>query len=160
MADGSLDYPDDVLATLDYAVVSVHQQFTLSKTKQTERIVRAVQNPYASILAHMTGRLLLRRPSYDVDVEAILQACADTGTLVEINANPRRLDLDWRHVIRARELGCRFAVNPDAHHPSGYHDLRYGVLMARKAGLTASEVVSSAPTAKAFLALLKPKPAR
>ena len=158
MADGSLDYPDDVLATLDYAVVSVHQQFTLSKIKQTERIVRAVRNPYASILAHMTGRLLLRRPSYDVDVEVVLQACAETGTLVEINANPRRLDLDWRDVIRARELGCRFAIDPDAHHPNGYHDLRYGVLMARKAGLTVSEVVNTAPTAEAFLARLKPKP--
>ena len=158
MADGSLDYPDDVLATLDYAVVSVHQQFTLSKTKQTERIVRAVQNPYASILAHMTGRLLLRRPSYELEVETVLQACAETGTVVEINANPRRLDLDWRDVSRARAFGCRFAIDPDAHHPSGYHDLRYGVLMARKAGLSVSEVVNTAPTAEAFLACLKPKP--
>ena len=158
MADGSLDYPDDVLSTLDYAVVSVHQQFTLPRTKQTERLVRAVHSPYASILAHMTGRLLLRRPSYEVDVDAVLQACTDTGTVVEINANPRRLDLDWRDVIRARELGCRFAVNPDAHHPSGYHDLRYGVLMARKAGLQAAEIVNTAPTAEAFLAFLKPKP--
>ncbi len=158
MADGSLDYPDEVLATLDYAVVSVHQQFTLSKTKQTERIVRALQNPYAGILAHMTGRLLLRRPSYELEVETVLQACAETGTVVEINANPRRLDLDWREVARARDLGCRFAVNPDAHHPSGYHDLRYGVLMARKAGLSAAEVVNTAPTAAAFLERLKRKP--
>ncbi len=158
MADGSLDYPDNVLATLDYAVVSVHQQFTLSKTKQTERIVRAVQSPYADILAHMTGRLLLRRPSYDLEAETVLQACAETGTVVEINANPRRLDLDWREVARARDLGCRFAIDPDAHHPSGYHDLRYGVLMARKAGLSAAEVVNTAPTAEAFLDRLKPKP--
>lgn len=158
MPGGSLDYPDEVLAGLDYAVVSVHQHFTLDRARQTERIVRAVQNPYAGILAHMTGRLLLRRPGYEVDVEAVLRACADTGTVLEVNANPYRLDLDWRDVIRARELGCRFAVNPDAHHPDGYHDVRYGVLMARKAGLRASDIVNTAATAEAFLASLKTKP--
>ena len=158
MPGGTLDYPDEVLATLDYAVVSVHQHFTLDKAKQTERVIRAVQNPYANILAHMTGRLLLRRPSYELDVEAVLQACAETGTVVELNANPYRLDLDWREVIRARELGCRFAINPDAHHPDGYRDLRYGVMMARKAGLTAADVVNTAPTAEAFLARLAAKP--
>lgn len=160
MTDGTLDFPDELLATLDYAVVSVHQHFTLELAKQTERIVRAVHNPYADILAHMTGRLLLRRPGYEVDIEEVLQACAETGTLVEINANPRRLDLDWRHVLRARELGCRFAINPDAHHPDGYDDVRYGVLMARKAGLSAAEVANTTPTAEAFLAQLKVKPAR
>ncbi len=158
MPDGTLDYPDEVLATLDYAVVSVHQHFTLEQTKQTERIVRAVHNPYANILAHMTGRLLLRRPSYDVDIEAVLQACAETGTVVELNASPYRLDLDWRKVSRAHELGCRFSVDPDAHHPDGYRDVRYGVQMARKAGLTASDVVNTAPTAEAFLARLKAPP--
>ena len=158
MPGGTLDYPDEVLETLDYAVVSVHQHFTLDKAKQTERVVRAVQNPYAKILAHMTGRLLLRRPSYELDVEAVLRACAETGTVVELNANPYRLDLDWRQVIRARDLGCRFSIDPDAHHPDGYHDLRYGVMMARKAGLTAAEVVNTAPTAAAFLARLAAKP--
>ncbi len=158
MPDGTLDYPDEVLATLDYAVVSVHQHFTLAKTKQTERIVRAVQNPYANILAHMTGRLLLRRPSYEVDVEAVLRACAKSDTVVEINASPYRLDLDWRMVIRARELGCRFSVDPDAHHPDGYKDVRYGVMMARKAGLTAADVVTTAPTAEAFLECLRTPP--
>ncbi len=158
MPDGTLDYPDEVLATLDYAVVSVHQHFTLGKAKQTERIVRAVQNPYAHILAHMTGRLLLHRPSYEVDVEAVLRACAETGTFVELNASPYRLDLDWRLVIRARELGCRFSIDPDAHHPDGYKDLRYGVMMARKAGLTALDVVNTAPTAEAFLTRLAAQP--
>lgn len=158
MPGGALDYPDEVLATLDYAVVSVHQHFTLDKAKQTERIVRAVQNPYANILAHMTGRLLLRRPSYEVDVKAVLRACAASGTVVEINASPYRLDLDWRMVIRARELGCRFSIDPDAHHPDGYKDVRYGVMMARKAGLTASDVVTTAPTAETFLKRLKTPP--
>jgi DNA polymerase (family X) len=86
----------------------------------------------------------------------VLEACAATATVVEINANPRRLDLDWREVRRACELGCRFAINPDAHHPDGYYDVRYGVSMARKAGLNAEQVVNTAPTAAAFLAQLKP----
>lgn len=160
MPDGTLDFPDEVLATLDYAVVSVHQHFTLDRTKQTERIIRAVHNPYADILAHMTGRLLLRRPGYEVDIGEVLQACAETGTIVEINANPRRLDLDWRDVSLAKELGCHFAINPDAHHPDGYDDVRYGVLMARKAGLSAHDVVNTAPSAETFLASLKAKAAR
>lgn len=156
LPDGSLDYPDEVLAGLDYTVVSVHQQFTLDSAKQTERLIRAVQHPHASILGHLTGRLLLRRPSYEVDVEAVLEACAAAGTVVEINANPRRLDLDWRWVVRAKALGCRFSVDPDAHHTDGYHDVRYGVLMARKAGLGAHDVINTAEDAEAFLAQLKP----
>ncbi len=160
MPDGTLDYPDEVLATLDYAVVSVHQHFTLAKAKQTERVVRAVRNPYASILAHPTGRLLLQRPGYDIDLEAVIQACAETGTVVELNASPYRLDLDWRVAKRAQGLGCRFSIDPDAHHPDGYDDVRYGVQMARKAGLQAADVVNTAPTAAAFLALLKPAPGR
>lgn len=160
MPDGGLDYPDEVLATLDYAVVSVHQHFTLAKAKQTERVVRAVQNPYASILAHPTGRLLLQRPGYEIDLEAVIQACADTGTVVELNASPYRLDLDWRVARRALELGCRFSIDPDAHHPDGYDDVRYGVLMARKAGLRAADVVNTEPTAAAFSARLKSAPGR
>ena len=158
LSDGSLDYPDEVLALLDYAVVSVHQNFTLSEAEQTARIVRAVGSPFASILAHPTGRLLLRRPSYAVDLEAVLSACAEAGTVVEINANTRRLDLDWRWVVQAKELGCTFSIDPDAHHPDGYHDVRYGVLMARKAGLTPEDVVNTAPTASAFLERLKARP--
>ena len=160
LPDGTLDYPDEVLATLDYAVVSVHQHFTLAEAKQTERVVRAVQNPYASILAHPTGRLLLQRPGYDIDLGAVIQACAETGTVVELNASPYRLDLDWRVARRAQGLGCRFSIDPDAHHPDGYDDVRYGVLMARKAGLRAADVVNTAPSAAAFLARLKPAPGR
>lgn len=155
LPDGSLDYPDEVLASLDYTVVSVHQNFTLSQKDQTERIVRAVQNPYASILGHATGRLLLRRPSYAVDQLAIIDACAETGTTIEINASPYRLDMDWRMVIKAKERGCSFSINPDAHHVNGFDDVYYGVLMARKAGLTAKDVVNTAPTASSFLTRLK-----
>ena len=158
MPDGKLDYPDEVLATLDYTVISVHQNFTLSEAKQTERIVNAVHNPYATILAHPTGRLLLRRPGYAVDLQEVIRACAETGTVVEINANTRRLDLDWRWVIKAKALGCTFSIDPDAHHTSGYDDVRYGVMMARKAGLAVDDVVNTAPTAEDFLARLKPRP--
>lgn len=155
MPDGSLDYPDEVLAELDYTVVSVHQQFTLGLEEQTERLVRAVRHPHATILGHPTGRLLLRRPGYEVDLERVLVACAEAGTVVEINANPWRLDLDWRWVRRGKQLGCRFSINPDAHHTDGYDDVRYGVIMARKAGLTAADVVNTAPTGAEFLARLK-----
>jgi DNA polymerase (family X) len=155
LSDGGLDYPDEVLATLDYTVVSVHQNFTLSEADQTKRIIRAVQNPYTKILGHATGRLLLRRPSYAVDVQAVIEACAEAKTVVEINASPYRLDLDWRWVIKAKELGCKFSINPDAHATAGFDDVRYGVMMARKAGLTPDDVVNTAATASEFLSRLK-----
>ena len=155
LTDGSLDYPDKVLATLDYTVVSVHQNFTLSERDQTERIVKAVQNPHASILGHLTGRLVLRRPGYALDQAAVIEACAETGTVVEINASPHRLDMDWRWVIRAKERGCTFSINPDAHHTNGFDDVYYGVLGARKAGLTAADVVNTASSGAAFLKKLK-----
>lgn len=155
LSDGELDYPEEVLATLDYTVVSVHQNFTLSRAKQTERIVRAVENPHTKILGHLTGRILLRRPSYEVDQLAIIEACAATGTILEINASPYRLDMDWRMVIEAKKRGCRFSVNPDAHHRDGFADIYYGAVIARKAGLTPDDVVNTAPDAHSFLAQLK-----
>ena len=155
LPDGTLDYPDEIMATLDYAVVSVHQNFTLSEKAQTERIVRAVHNPYAKILGHLTGRLVLRRPGYAVDQNAVIEACAETGTIIEINANPHRLDMDWRWVIKAKERGCKFSINPDAHHTDGFDDVYYGVLMARKAGLSKEDVVNTAATGGGFLERLK-----
>lgn len=157
LSDGSLDYPDDVLDILDYTVVSVHQNFTLSEADQTERIVKAVQNPHASILGHLTGRLVLSRPGYALDHEAVIKACAEAGTVIEINANPHRLDMDWRWVVKAKERGCTFSIDPDAHHTSGFDDVYYGVLMARKAGLIPADVVNTAPTGAAFLKRLKPR---
>ena len=158
MTDGSLDYPDEVLASLDYTVVSVHQNFTLSKVKQTERIIKAISNPYASILGHLSGRLLLRRPPYELDQDAIIEACAQTGTVIEINAHPARLDMDWRYVIKAKEKGCKFSINPDAHETSGFDVLKYGLMMARKAGLSSDDIVNTAPSAQEFLARLKQFP--
>lgn len=158
LGDGTLDYPDELLARLDYTVVSVHQNFTLSSAKQTARVIQAISSPYASILAHPTGRLLLRRPGYAIDLAAVVQACADTGTILEINANPWRLDIDWRWARKARQLGCSFAVNTDAHSFSGFDDLKFGVMMARKAGLERGQVVVTEPTGAGFLARLKPRP--
>ena len=135
--------------------MSVHQNFTLSEKAQTERIIKAVHNRHAKILGHLTGRLILRRPGYAVDQLAVIEACAETGTVIEINASPYRLDMDWRLVIKAKERGCRFSINPDAHHRNGFDDVYYGVLMARKAGLVKRDVVNTAPTAAAFLAQLK-----
>lgn len=155
MSDGGLDYDDSLLARLDYTVVSVHQNFTLSEREQTERIVRAVHNPFATILAHPTGRLLLRRPAYSLNLEAVIAACAETDTVIEINANPYRLDLDWRWVIEAKAAGCRFSINPDAHQPGGLDLVPFGVKMARKAGLTPRDVVNTAPGSVEFLAQLK-----
>lgn len=141
LEDGSLDYPDDVLAELDYVVASVHSYFQLDAARQTERLVRAVSHPLVTILGHPTGRLLLRRKSYAVDLDAVLEAASGAGTVVEINANAYRLDLDWRDVLRWRDR-LRFAINTDAHVLAGLNDVRYGVMVARKAGLTPAHVVN------------------
>ena len=142
LADGSLDYPDDVLLELDYVVASVHSLFNLSKEAQTERLIRAVSHPLVTILGHATGRLLLRRPSYDVDLDAVMAAAAVHNTAIEINANPWRLDVDWRTALEWRDR-VRFAINTDAHVVSGLDDLKYGVMAARKAGLTPSQVINT-----------------
>lgn len=135
LPDGSLDYPDAVLASFDFVVASVHSRFKLDRDTQTERIVRAVANPFTTILGHMTGRQLLRRPGYDVEIEKILAACAEHGVAVEINANPWRLDLDWRWHRKALELGCMMSINPDAHSTDEIELTHWGVEMARKGGV-------------------------
>ena len=141
LADGSLDYPDEVLKELDYVVASVHSLFNLSREAQTERLVRAVSHPLVTILGHATGRLLLRRPSYDVDIDAVMAAAAAHNTAIEINANPWRLDVDWRTALEWRDR-VTFSINTDAHVVSGLDDLKYGVRMAQKAGLTPALVVN------------------
>lgn len=158
LTDGSLDYPDEDLAELDYVVVSVHSAFTLDRNAQTERLIRAVSHPLVTILGHPTGRLLLRRPSYALDLDRVLEACAQAGTVVEINANPYRLDLDWRDALRWRDQ-LSFAINTDAHVPAGLCDARYGVMVARKAGLTPAQVVNTLGQ-EAFLAFVKAQRAR
>lgn len=141
LPDGSLDYPDELLAELDYVVASVHSGFGLSEADQTARLVRAASHPLVNILGHPTGRLLLRRGSYALDIDAVLEACADSGTAAEINANPWRLDVRWQDALRWRGR-VKFSINTDAHSVAGLRDLRYGVLVARKAGLTPEDVVN------------------
>ena len=159
LADGSLDYPDEVLVKFDFVVASVHGQFKLDREQQTARILRAVQNPFTTILGHMTGRQLLRRPGYDVDIERILQACAADAVAVEINANPWRLDLDWRWHPRALELGCMMSINPDAHSTDEIDLTHWGVEMARKGGVPPERVLNCL-TLPAFKAHLAAKSAR
>jgi histidinol phosphatase-like PHP family hydrolase len=149
LPDGSLDYPDDVLERFDLVVASVHSRFKLDRNTQTERILRAVATPYTTILGHMTGRQLLRRPGYEVDIERILKACAEYGVAVEINGNPWRLDLDWRWHRRALELGCIMSINPDAHSTDEIDLTHRGVEMARKLSSAKSRAAcSSAVTAR------------
>jgi DNA polymerase (family X) len=142
LADGRLDFDDALLATFDYVVASVHSRFSMDREEQTARIIRAVSNPYVTILGHMTGRLLLSREGYPVDVEAVLRACAEHGVAVEINANPHRLDLDWRWHRRALELGCMLSINPDAHSTGELELVKWGVLVARKGGVPAERVIN------------------
>ncbi|WP_188903131.1 DNA polymerase/3'-5' exonuclease PolX [Deinococcus aerophilus] len=142
LQDGSLDYPDEVLSELDYVVASVHSLFTLDPARQTERLIRAASHPLITVLGHPTGRLLLRRPGYALDLDAVLAACEANGTVVEINANASRLDLDWRDALRWRER-LTFAINTDAHVPGGLADARFGVAVARKAGLRPQQVVNT-----------------
>ena len=142
LTDGSLDYPDDVLARFDFVIASVHGHFKLNRDAQTARILRAVANPFTTVLGHMTGRQLLRRPGYDVDIERILEACATHGVAVEINANPWRLDLDWRWHQRALELGCMMSINPDAHSTDEIDLTHWGVQIARKGGVPRDRVLN------------------
>lgn len=148
LADGSLDYPDEVLTRFDFVVASVHSRFRVDKQTQTSRIIRAVSNPHTTILGHMTGRQLLRRPGYEIDFEEVLKACAEHNVAIEINANPWRLDLDWRWHERALELGCMMSINPDAHSTDELDLTHWGVVMARKGGVPADRVLNALPLQK------------
>ena len=143
LADGSMDFPDDVLAQIGVVVASVHQGFRMTEAEATARVVRAVENPHVDVLGHPTGRLLLRREGYPLDHEAVLDACAAHGVAVELNANPWRLDMDWTFVRAARERGVLVSVNPDAHSVDGLDDTRWGVASAQKGGLTAGGSLTS-----------------
>ena len=148
LRDGSLDFPDEVLAQLDYVVASIHSAFTLSEADMTRRIIRAMQNPHVTMLAHPTGRLLLKRDPYAVDIPAIIEAAAETGTWIEINAAPKRLDLDWRWWPLAKEKGVKCVINPDAHRTERLQELWFGVGVARKGWLTKEDVMNCLPLGK------------
>ncbi len=156
LPDGRLDLDDDLLERLDFVVASVHSRFQMSQAEMTERIVRAMRHPCTTILGHPTGRLLLGRKGYEVDLDRILEVAAETGTLIEINANPHRLDLDWTHLERARQMGVQFSIDPDTHRKSDLGDYVYGVGIARKGWLTAADVVNTRPASE-LLELLRQK---
>jgi DNA polymerase (family 10) len=143
LADGSLDYEDDVLELFDFVIASLHSSFNQPFEEMTERVLRAISNPYTTMIGHVTTRLLLRRDGVALDMERVLSAASEEGVVVEVNANPRRLDLDWRHGPRARELGLLTSINPDAHTVAGVADIRFGVGVARKAGFEAGRVVNT-----------------
>ncbi|MEX0746544.1 MAG: PHP domain-containing protein, partial [Rhodothermales bacterium] len=141
--DGSLDYPTEVLATFDIVVASVHSRFNMARDEATERIVRAVENPYTTILGHPTGRLLLRREGYPIDHARVIDACSANGVSIEINANPRRLDIDWRWVRRATDRGVLIAIDPDAHSIDELYYMRWGVAIARKGWLEPEQCLNA-----------------
>ncbi len=136
LGDGSLDYPDEVLASFDFTVASIHSNLNMNQQTATERLIKAISNPFTTILGHPTGRLLLKRPGYPIDHQAVIDACAAYGVIIEINANPWRLDLDWRWVHYAIQQNVWLSINPDAHHQDEIHHMLYGVLVGRKGGLT------------------------
>jgi DNA polymerase (family 10) len=143
LGDGSLDYTEEMLATFDLVIASVHANLYMNEEKAMMRLMRAIENPFTSILGHMTGRLLLSRNGYPIDHKKIIEACASNKVVIELNANPRRLDMDWRHIDYALERGVLISIDPDAHDITAFNDTRYGVLAAQKAGLPKEKNLSS-----------------
>ncbi len=153
LRDGKLDFEDEVLSELDFVVASVHSVFNLPEAEMTKRVIRAMENPFVTILAHPTGRLLLKREPYSIDIPAVLAAAASTGTWVELNAAPKRLDLDWRWWPLAKEKGVKCVIDPDAHRTERVQDLWFGVGIARKGWLTKADVMNCLPVDKIAIAL-------
>jgi DNA polymerase (family 10) len=154
LADGTLGLSDEVLATLDVVVASIHSAQRQDRETITARCLKAVRNPHVDILGHPTGRLLGHRPPTELDMERVLQACRETGTVVEINANPERLDVNDVYARRAVELGCKLAINCDAHRVDGMDILAYGIGVARRGWLAAADVINTRPVDE-MLAMLK-----
>jgi DNA polymerase (family 10) len=154
LTDGSLDYPDDILEGFDFVIASVHSSLELPLDKMMKRFENAIRNPYTRILGHPTGRLLLRREEGNLDLNKLIEWAAEKNTAIEINANPRRLDLDWRYGNKAREVGLMTSINPDAHTTDGIDDIRYGVMIARK-GKYAPDRVLNTKSADQFEQWLK-----
>jgi len=141
--DGSLDYSNSILSTFDLVIVSVHSNLKMSEDKAMMRLLNAIENPYTTILGHMTGRLLLSRKGYPVDHKKIIDACAANHVVIELNAHPSRLDIDWRHIDYALQKNVLISIDPDAHTIDGFDDIRYGVLAAQKAMVTKEQNLSS-----------------
>src|SRR5882724_12536082 len=153
LRDGSLDFEDKVLSELDYVVASIHSVFNLSEPDMTRRVIRAMENPFVTMLAHPTGRLLLKREPYQIDIPKILDAAARTGTWIELNAAPKRLDLDWRWWPLAKQKAVKCVINPDAHRTERLQDLWFGIGIARKGWLAKDDVMNCLPLGKIEVAL-------
>jgi DNA polymerase (family 10) len=145
LPDGKLDYDDSTLASFDFVIASVHSKFNMTEKEMTDRIIKAMRNKHVSMLGHPTGRLLLAREAYPVSMKAVLEAAADNGVAIELNANPHRLDIDWRECRYAKSLGVKISINPDAHHVASISDIAYGVGIARKGWLTAADILNAMP---------------
>jgi DNA polymerase (family 10) len=157
LADGALDLADEVLAQLDIVIASVHSRFDQPRAEMTARVMRAIENPYVRILGHPTGRLLLRREPFDLDMPAVLKRAAELGVAVEHNAAPERLDLNDRDLRLAKELGCKIVMSSDSHDSRNLGKMTYGVKQLRRAWLTPDDVLNTRE-ADAFLAGLRPRP--
>jgi DNA polymerase (family 10) len=142
LPDGSLDLSDEMLSRLDFVIGSVHARFDMSEAEMTGRVCKALDNKYLTMLGHPTGRLILDRVGFKIDLERVIDVAARTGKVIELNANPHRLDLDATHVRRAREQGVKTSINPDAHSPKGLEDIEFGVHTARRGGLREKDVLN------------------
>ena len=143
LSDGSLDYPDEILASFDFIVASVHSVLRMDEERATARLIKAVENPYTTILGHPSTRLLLSRKGFPINYPKLIDACAANNVSIELNAHPYRLDIDWRLIPLCVEKGVKIAINPDSHRKEGLTDIRYGVLVAQKAGLKAEDVLNN-----------------
>jgi DNA polymerase (family 10) len=148
LPDGTLDFPDSVLKVLDVVVAAVHSNFKMSRNEMTKRIVRALENKYVNILAHPTGRLIGKRDPYEIDFEELIKATQRTGTYLEINAYPERLDLSDVHAKRAKEAGVLMSIDTDAHSAAGLEVMKYGVMTARRGWLEKKDVINTLPLAQ------------
>src|SRR5690606_16070040 len=142
LSDGSLDYPDEILKQFDFVVASVHSNLKMDEEKATHRLLKAIENPYTTILGHPTGRLLLSRPGYPIDYRRVIDACAEHGVVMEINANPLRLDLDWRWHRYALEKNVLLSINPDAHGVAGFDDMQDGIYAGGAGGVASKNCLS------------------
>lgn len=158
LPDGSLDYDESVWQSFDFVIASVHSKFKLPEEEMTRRVLRVMENPYATMLGHLTGRLLLARDSYPLDLGAVIAAAARHGVLIELNANPQRLELDWRYWRQAAEAGVMTSINPDAHNTESLRHVRYGVGIARKGWLTAAHVLNTRPLEEVRALLARRRP--
>ena len=146
--DGALDYADDVLKSFDFIVASIHSNLKMNEEKATQRLITAIENPYTTMLGHPTGRLLLKREGYPIDHKKVIDACAVNNVIIEINAHPWRLDMDWRHIGYALDKGCIISINPDAHEKVGLANVHFGICVARKAGLCIDQTFNAWPLEK------------